>query len=618
MQKRFLLLIISLLLLAVGVTYAAPINDLTALAQYFPPETVAFAALRTDDAFIGELDGLLAKIQAKLPPGAMTSSMSLQMLLDLLAQQLTREDFASGIRSWLGDTIAIGLPDLASFETPTPAVLMAFSSTHRDEAESFWIDVFRLAGVTAEQSTSTDYTLLTVGDTSVMITDAAVLVSVEIADLDAVLTNATSSNLTGNTKFNETLSLLPQGDYSMAAYLDVERFGGFYANTIGASPDEIAGLDRLISAYAMGITLLDGEALLLDVALNVGDWGVMTQFSDLSGLTIPQIGAIDPAFARFIPADATFALHSTNLKDIVDLELGLASFVLISNMRGGSDLSPREQIAQSRERLVAQFTAMTGLDLDDDVLSWMGGDYTLFGRIEGDAMMAAIEQNLSGGTLATFEQVPFGGGLVIEATDPAKAQAFVAAVGSLAMQSAAPQMTISQDQINGVSVTVITQPVGEQVVPPLEIVIGANDSVFFAATRPDAEIILSGIGGLDTSQAYQDAVSLALVNPSALLYASPESVRDFAILGGGLLVPTRGDVFCNIVGGLNEATPVVQPTEDPQCQAMLQQIDEENQRAFESLQNFINVAALFSGGTMSVAATPEGDALARLVVQLGE
>jgi len=51
-----------------NVQAASPLDDLTALAAYAPADTAFFAAMRTDDAFLDELDVLIGRVAGNFPP----------------------------------------------------------------------------------------------------------------------------------------------------------------------------------------------------------------------------------------------------------------------------------------------------------------------------------------------------------------------------------------------------------------------------------------------------------------------------------------------------------------------------------------------------------------------
>ena len=126
-MKKLLLLALIVVVLVLGSLplQAAPIAAFTDLAQYYPAGTPVIAMLQTDDGFIGELDGVLAKVIAKLPAETVPPGVSLPALLDMGAMELSGQGFADGVRAWLGDSIAFGVLNAASLSSSEPQFLLA-------------------------------------------------------------------------------------------------------------------------------------------------------------------------------------------------------------------------------------------------------------------------------------------------------------------------------------------------------------------------------------------------------------------------------------------------------------------------------------------------------------
>lgn len=110
-MKR-LFVIVTLLLALVGVPAVIQAQDVNParLAQYFPADTQFYAAVRTDDAFITTLDGIIGGLRDKLPAALNVPKLGLRDAINMgLANgNLTLDD----VRAWLGDTAAFGINDL--------------------------------------------------------------------------------------------------------------------------------------------------------------------------------------------------------------------------------------------------------------------------------------------------------------------------------------------------------------------------------------------------------------------------------------------------------------------------------------------------------------------------
>src|SRR5690606_3532266 len=166
-------------------------------------------------------------------------------------------------------------------------------------------------------------------------------------------------------------------------------------------------------------------------------------------------------------------------------------------------------------------------------------------------------------------------GLVIEATDPARAAGLAASLGQFLTQMTAGQQGISvgSETVAGVETTVlgIEFPVDPTTTLAIDLLLGASDEIFFLGTRPAVERILTGDGTLPGNALYNEALALTLPNPTSLWYADGEglliSTSVGAIVPLALLGPAIGNVFDNIVtelqaegGMIATAVPTATPT----------------------------------------------------------
>jgi hypothetical protein len=602
MRKLIILLLLGVLALGIlPAVSAAPVGELTMLAQYFPDTTGMFVAIRSDDALFAEWDSLIAKVASKLPPGTIPSGITLQSLLDLGAQQFTGTDFASGIRSWLGDTIAVGGQSFVALAGTSPQIVAAVEITDRAAAESFVDRLARLGNFERSTQPPDGYTMyesIHESGGAVLIGDNVLFAAPNEAAVKTVLN--VSSSLSGSDKFNTALNLLPADSYHLVAYVDV----GQLSTMLGP---QMAGV---VNSEIIGLTVLDGDTLALDIAADLGDTSAL---SDVLGYTMPQLGPVDPAFANHIPGDASFVIHASNLKEIVNSYLN----ALLLSGRSPDSLIPEER----RDELKTQIQAATGLDIDADVLDWMTGDFALWMRIDLSAIMDMVVQGMSAGTGGTaaapnLDDFSLGFGLAIEATDAAKAQNLATVLGNLLTQYSGqmPNTTISSDQISGTDVTVVSATDASSGMT-FEMVMGANDNIFFIADRTSAAAILSGDGTLAQSQTFADAGRYLLPNPTSVVYFDENGVFGnpvFMVVGLTLLGPSIGNVFDTIVADL-EGTPTA---EELARRQEAQRRQEEQQRQLLAI--FQSVTAMFESGSMSGASTSEGDAVFRFALTLAE
>lgn len=606
MKKSLLfgLVLLSLLLnVTVPVLAVQPEPDLTALAQYFPFDTSAFAAFRTDDATIAELDAVVARVLAKLPEGLAPPDFSLTSALDQLAREADLNDF-SEFRAWLGDTAAAGR--IMEDDPNTPGVegsLFAAAITDRAAAEAFWKAILdRSGGQNYNVEEGDAYTLYAIEtdpptDAGLLFTDDVMLLGV--ANLPQLLLTR-DAKLAQNDTFRQTLELLPAEDYAAVVYLDTPALAEDNPNSQMATD--------ILGQQAIGLTILDERSLVVDVASKLGDMSTLQGM----GLSLPELQPINPAFAANVPGDVSLLAHSTNIKALYDSLVATARATSIQN--GQSE----EEFEQGLNQLAFAVRGFTGLDLEADILSWMTGDFALWTSLDTQTITDAIMQGMTGETL-TLEAFPVNAGMVIEATDPAKAQAFAAGLARALPQLTAQNddVTLSEEEINGVAVTVVTVTAELQtgVEVPLDILIGANDDVFLIATRDAATAILEGEAGFDTTPGFAEVNSLLVGEPTSLWYTSGEGIGFVAGFGTlAILGPNINNVFDNIVAELEQsATLTPQELQQRQERQRRQQMEQAQQA-----QAFMQVLRdFFSSGSASTY-NVEGGSVIRLTLTLAE
>src|SRR5689334_13761171 len=120
-MRRLLAQILTVFILLIAFTIslvsAAPpaqerFGTLESLSGYFPKDTMLYAATRTDGAFVSTLDRLAQTVASQLPAGTIPPGFpdSLSTALDLLTTQAAGGGtFATTVRPWLGDTLAVGI-----------------------------------------------------------------------------------------------------------------------------------------------------------------------------------------------------------------------------------------------------------------------------------------------------------------------------------------------------------------------------------------------------------------------------------------------------------------------------------------------------------------------------
>lgn len=414
-MKRMILVGLSLVLaLGVVVTPAAatPTEDLTALADYFPNGTPVFFAFRTDDDFVDELDSLVDTLRDALPSGVLPP-FSLRDALDEGMMEFGGADatFDNTVRTWLGDTVAVGIVSLDSAMTGMggdPPMLIAIDITDRDAALDFIEQSYAMNGVDIDTEAAGDYTVVTperpdnaffaVGD------DVALLSN----EQDLLPLNSDFRSLADDAEFTDSVATLPASDYNMVLALDLQDMVSMSYQMmqmmmenedVGPMGDIMTDLAPLYANYprqTLGLTILDGNALTLDFVQGAIDYSALEGTVFEAGTVMIDAPAVDLAFARHIPADALFTIQGTSFGNA--LKYGIDAFALAAEMGmqqsitaqryGGPDRD--DDVPAFAEEMDANdfkafidlaFAGMTGLNLQEDVLPHLNGNAAIFGRV---------------------------------------------------------------------------------------------------------------------------------------------------------------------------------------------------------------------------------------------
>lgn len=535
-MKR-VVLVLALLLLVFGAVVipaaAVPTADLTALSSVFPANTAIFAAIRTDDGYIETLDGVIARINQVLPASDQIDS--LRETFEMGAGMMGGS-FDSVFRSWLGDTAALGV-DISLLideddDNDYLAATLAIAVTDSAAAVEFARGLLSSQGnfdarYTVEVSDGVTFFRPTTdgprldGVIPFMFTENYVV----MGNLAPVMNRM--ARLDTNARFSETMSALPLDDYNIALYIDSRALFDAQMTMLsdmgdmaemGETIGMLAGIINNLGSIGIGFTVVDGRSLTIDIASTAAPEAIAGALGlDAGSMVVAQ--PIDPAFARFIPAGTPIVTHVTNLSGAYDALLtGLRAGVSL----GSDDEAVEEALAEIESGIAGvefAIRGLTGLDLEDDILSWMTGDLAIWlGPTPTFAQATSLSGGLAGGLPVDF-------GILIDArADPDNAAALVEGLKS-ALTFAARQIpadsgttiTVADESIGGnagVSATIVDRSLPF----PIELVIGASADVFVIGTRAAAEAALDPGAGLDSDPAYQEALGYALADTLQLHY----------------------------------------------------------------------------------------------------
>ena len=529
-MKRLFLLVVALLLVGAILPAAAQSTpDLEALAAYYPQNTALYAAFRTDDAFIDELDAIRAHLEAVLPAGAMDDTTFREMLDAFAGQAGSGDTFDSAVRSWLGDSASFGalsIDMLVNRQDEGPFMIVV-SITDRAEAQAYFAGIAPADRMVVDEQEG--YTLITP-------TGQSEPAAVYIDDQVLILTNkpetlplrgTPSPSLMDNAQFQSALAALPEPSYALLSYVDYHALmeanlsemqdSASMSASVGMSMDMLEPMLDIIGGMGFGLTVLDGHSLTADIGLGVD----MSAMGDLA-VDISAFAPFDPAFAEHLPAGTQMVMQSTNLA--ASVEQAFANIALAAEMapaQSGQQPGPEEMLAGMN----LAFRSMTGMELDDAILSWMTGQYAVGLTFDFEGLFQAGPEDM-----ARLLQFAF----IAENTNGEGAQALVAGLQEgltqLAAMDRSGSVTISEETIGGAPAILISAT-SRGMRDPFELVIGGNESVFVIGTPAMARQALAPDGGLNSDAGYQEAAALALPGSPVLFYGSGDFLNAFIELG---------------------------------------------------------------------------------------
>src|SRR5690606_5663100 len=130
----------------------------------------------------------------------------------------------------------------------------------------------------------------------------------------------------------------------------------------------------------IGATILDDRSLTLDYVQPITDLAAYEAF----GINInTNYTPVDYDFARFIPAGTPFVLQGTDLQAVFNnaiANLAAAAAMQESFVPDGVE-SPVDEIDDAMNQIQFAISGLTGLRLQEEILSWMTGNYALAMRL---------------------------------------------------------------------------------------------------------------------------------------------------------------------------------------------------------------------------------------------
>jgi len=455
------------------------------LADYMLDTTDIYMASRIGADYFNQLDAIAESVYDKLPASIEFERMTIDSIM--------RREFDNQGFDWdafvglLGEYVAFGieLPDdyLVGGE---PYATIVLEITDREATIDALITmVMPLDEMPPELPERDDFLVYEDANIVLYATETHLIFS---SHPDYVLDAL--APLSASSDFTTALTRLPADTYSGILTVSTEAMrifvneDGMYEALFSASVDDIG-------PGSVGITGLNDDVLAFDVTYQ------------LAGIESDAVVSRDVL---------------TILPDTVD---GFIAGNNLANLYNSIIDSTRMSLtAQGEDDFTQQlpfFFGMTGLDLEDDVLSWTTGEFALFFTTDSNSILSQLEAT------QTLTSLPADFGFVIEATDAELARNTADKLGEFVST-----MLINESNFTITSVdesdpsypfTTVAFDVPEDDfidIDTVELVITANDDWFYMGTSAGYDSLLAGT--VADNPEVNSAMGALLDNPSSIWY----------------------------------------------------------------------------------------------------
>jgi Protein of unknown function (DUF3352) len=531
-MRKILAILIVLALAAMTLPTAQPTQaqdgDRFPLAAFFPEDTGLYFQIRVDDAYLTELDAVLTKVANQASDVGLPRELLRMGLVSALAR--AGLNYEKDIRTWLGNTIAIGISDpttLLDFEPDNnldALTLIAAQITDQAAADGF---VQRLINSdptlkkAMTRTTRAEGIAYTFADSSLpfqmLITKEALFIGTNPAV--SAVSNPTAPKLSASAELAGLAGKLPEQAYNFYGYIGSKFHQSFLtanAEMLGAAPLLMEAFGNAYKGQLLAGTIVDGRILALDVAGET-DMAVLAQ----AGLAMPSYKPIDPAFAAKLPSNVAGMIHFSDLKGFIDYLI--SNYFINTALYGFASTGPSQREAE--EMIFNQLKATTSIDWQKDFLSWMTSDVMLTFTYDGQDLALVnmiLESAVStSSTFATPDLSDFGFGIIAKTSDPEKTKTFIAKLDSL-MDRWVPTLppdanaTFGTQTIEGVEAKVLSLNLPSTKMP-LQIAYGLQGDVFVFGTLTVASDVFAG-----RTTDLTAASAFSLTNASVNAYLLPK------------------------------------------------------------------------------------------------
>jgi hypothetical protein len=429
-------------------------NEAKKAAGLVPKDALAYVsvAVNPSDSQKSNIDGILAKF----PKASKKTFDGLKDDLISKAVENVGLNYQQDVKPWLGDELGIAvLPN-----TPEPSVVGLIKSSDDAKAKAALDKAAKSPEFQATYRIINGY---------VVVVDKK-----QAALLDTVARQAQSSGtaLSADDRFTRVVDKL-SGDRLVTAWADghalLQLAKAQLSRQAGRARVDISGLPDLGSA-ALDLHAVDSGA-------------VINGLVETPGTT----GGGEATLTNNLPADTLGALTAFNLGGAFDTVLGA---VVQSNPEASRGLQEAQQ--------------SLGLDIRQDVLSWM----------HGEAVIAV-------GPPTTGPTPDFA--LLVRPTDQAKAQAAVGKIAALLQQ----RLGVKLDQKpgpGGGTMYVFPAPIRTGIQPAMALL---NDRFILASSTDYLTRVAKSGGGFDNSKSFKDTLGSAEPGTQFQLVLQVSSIRQY-------------------------------------------------------------------------------------------
>lgn len=552
---RRLILILALLLALSAFSVAAapvessspPLDELTALAQYAPPQAPLFATLRTDGDYIATLDDFLTRVAAQLPPGTLPP----MTVTDLINEALfpfgdPGESFEALIQPWIGDTAAIYVASFEAFFFGSDSPIVAVIDVADADAAASFIEeslTVRWDGEPTHERVEREdgiilYEPLRIWDPMYVLTDDALLAADDSAMRRAVLPllDGDRATLADAETFNGMLDAMPADGYNILLYVNPQEPLGVVLSLlpmlVGPEmiPAELPEMVESVGQLGIGFTLVEGRALVADIVSTARSQS-SPQPLDLT--LLERVPAETPLLIE-ISGLGTFLGNALAALDSLDVFLRETGLLPLDLDGFALDVGPGDLSTFIRFSVLGT----TGIRLDD-ALAALDGDIVSYARLIVPDDDAPVSLSNIEGRSATL----------LRTDDPDSMAALLDTAARRAMNALRTAtyedgvLTLPMSEVSQVDTMAVT----------------LRDDLLIAAPLDEIEQLLDGLdANLTGTDAYAFESALFLPDATALLYIDVGPLREIAagliVAEGDRIAPDEAEMLLALLGLLDTSS----------------------------------------------------------------